>query len=248
MLNKIRIAVATYTNTLPFLKGINESLADRQDVEIKMSYPSACAQMVIEDTADIGIIPIQALMDIPNYRIIGDYCIGSDGYVDSVFLFSSVPVEQIRTLRLDGQSKTSNGLARILLKNYWKREIEVVESDTADAFVLIGDRTFGQKDSMPYVYDLGYYWKEFTGLPFAFAVWGANKELPESFVSSFNEALSVGISRIDEVIAELPVRDDFDFRDYLTSKLDFRLTPEKRQAIQLYHQLFEELPVVVYRS
>src|SRR5690606_18612029 len=97
------------------------------------------------------------------------------------------------SVRLDYQSKTSNGLARILLKHYWKRNVRIVQEGEADAYVLIGDRTFGKKYDVAFAYDLGYYWKQFTGLPFAFAVWVANKELPAVFITGFNRALANGI-------------------------------------------------------
>ncbi|MFD2744273.1 MULTISPECIES: menaquinone biosynthetic enzyme MqnA/MqnD family protein [Sphingobacterium] len=241
MPDKIRVAVATYTNTLPFLKGLQTSSAICRDAELLMDYPSACAEKVIRNEADLGIIPIQALLDIPNYHILGDYCIGSDGEVDSVFVFSKVPIEQVKVLRLDPQSKTSNGLARILFKYLWRQEIDVVLVGEADAEVLIGDRTFGQKQAHAYAYDLGACWKQLTGLPFAFAVWAANKELPTAFETIFNDALAQGLSQLDEVIASLPKLANFDFEDYLKNKLDFRLTDQKRQAIDRYLELYQTL-------
>ncbi|MCL7987176.1 menaquinone biosynthesis protein [Sphingobacterium sp. lm-10] len=241
MPDHIRIAVATYTNTLPFLKGLQASSDISSTAELLMDYPSACAEKVIRDEADLGIIPIQALLDIPNYHIIGDYCIGSDGAVDSVFIFSKVPIAEVNVLRLDPQSKTSNGLARILFKYFWRKDIDVVLAGQADAEVLIGDRTFGQKEAHAYAYDLGACWKEFTGLPFAFAVWAANKPLPDTFEKVFNEALASGIEHMDQVIATLPNLPNFDFADYLLKKLDFNLTDEKRQAIARYLELYQTL-------
>ncbi|MFD2599411.1 menaquinone biosynthetic enzyme MqnA/MqnD family protein [Sphingobacterium corticis] len=238
---KIKVAVATYTNTIPFLTGLRDSIALHAAAEFIMDYPSACAERVIRGEADLGIIPIQALLDIPNYSIVSDYCIGSDGAVDSVFIFSDVPIEQVKVLRLDMQSKTSNGLARILLKYFWRQSVDVVMAGEADAHVLIGDRTFGQKNSHAYVYDLGACWKEFTGLPFAFAVWAANKELPESFLKDFNIALGMGVSQINRVIASLPEVDNFDYDDYLRNKLNFDLTDQKRQAIDRYLELYRTL-------
>src|SRR5690606_8867367 len=116
------------------------------------------------------------------------------GAVNSVFIFSEKPIEEIGTLRLDEQSKTSNGLARVLLRHYWNREVQVVTAGAADAYVEIGDRTFGKKDRYPHVYDLSLFWQKMTGLPFAFATWVANKTLDASFVESFNEALAYGLS------------------------------------------------------
>lgn len=239
-MKKIRVSAVSYTNTLPFLQGIRA--ADfGNEIELSVDYPSECARKVIADEADLGIIPIAALTNISPYYIIGDYCIGSDGAVDSVFIFSEKPIEEIETLRLDVQSRTSNGLAQILLKYFWKRSVKIVTSDDADAYVLIGDRTFGKKNTVPYVYDLGHYWKEFTGLPFAYAVWVANKELPLDFQDKFNKALAAGVAHPDDVISSLPVIANFDYKYYLNSSLDFHLTAEKREAITKYLTLYKTL-------
>ncbi len=239
-MTRIKISAVSYTNTLPFLQGIrSSSLMDQ--IDLSLDYPAECARKVITNEVDMGIIPVAALIDIPDAHIIGDYCIGTEGKVDSVFIFSDKPIEEVDSIKLDYQSKTSNGLARILLKHYWKRDVRIVQDGEADAYVLIGDRTFGKKGKVPYAYDLGYYWKQFTGLPFAFAVWVANRELPPVFVAGFNRALANGIAHAADVIEGLPVYEDFDYLDYLTNSLNFHLTDKKREAISKYLELYKGL-------
>src|SRR5690606_10716916 len=189
----------------------------------------------------MGIIPIAALAKLSDYQIVGDYCIGSNGAVDSVFIFSEKPINEIETLLLDKQSRTSNGLAQILLKYYWKKDIQVLTEGQADAYVLIGDRTFGKKSNVPFAYDMGYYWKEMTGLPFAFAVWVANKRLPDDFKEAFNNALAEGVAHPEGVIHGLPIYEGVDYYTYLTENLDFHLTTDKRKAIDLYLELYKAL-------
>ncbi|SEF70563.1 menaquinone biosynthetic enzyme MqnA/MqnD family protein [Sphingobacterium lactis] len=239
-MNKIKVSAVSYTNTLPFLQGIRASDVIN-DIELSVDYPSECARKVIEDEVDMGVIPVAALTKLEEYHIIGDYCIGTEDYVDSVFIFSNKPISEIDTLLLDKQSRTSNGLARILLKHYWKRDVQVLTEGEADAYVLIGDRTFGKKEEVPYVYDLGHYWRELTGLPFAFAVWVSNKKLPDAFEEKFNAALAEGVSRPDDVIPGLPVFPNFDYHKYLNENLNFHLTNEKRQAIEKYLAWYAEL-------
>lgn len=239
-MKKISVSAVSYTNTLPFLQGIRNSDVMAK-IDLSVDYPSECARKVIEDEVDMGIIPVAALSKLETYHIIGDYCIGSDGAVDSVFIFSDKPANEIRSLRLDKQSRTSNGLAQILLKHYWKREVEVVTEGEADAYVLIGDRTFGKKETVPYAYDLGHYWKEMTGLPFAYAVWVSNKKLPDDFEIEFNAALADGVSHPEDVIEGLPVYAHFDYKQYLTKNLDFHLTAEKRIAIDTYLEFYKAL-------
>lgn len=239
-MKKIRVSAVSYTNTLPFLNGIRNSDV-MKEIDLSLDYPRECARKVIEKEADMGIIPVAALTTLPEYHIIGDYCIGSNGAVDSVFIFSKKPIEEIETLCLDKQSRTSNGLAQILLKHYWKRDVQVLAEGDADAYVLIGDRTFGKKDHVPFSYDLGYYWKEMTGLPFAFAVWVSNKELPEDFKTAFNDALAKGVADPEAVIAELPPYENFDYKKYLTENLDYHLTANKRKAVDEYLRLYKAL-------
>ncbi len=239
-MNKIRVSAVSYTNTLPFLQGIRNSEV-MSDIELSVDYPSECARKVINNESDLGIIPIAALNDLDEYYFIGDYCIGSLDYVDSVFIFSSKPIEEVKTLLLDKQSRTSNGLAQILLKHYWKKEVDIVTEGEADAYVLIGDRTFGKKNSVPYVYDMGHYWKELTGLPFAFAVWVSNKRLPKDFEEKFNNALADGVSRPDDVIPGLPVFSNFDYHKYLNESLNYQLTDDKKKAINQYLEWYKEL-------
>ena len=239
-MSKIRVSAVSYTNTLPFLQGIRNSDV-MNDIELSVDFPAECARKVISDESDMGIIPIAALTDLKEYHFIGDYCIGSIDYVDSVFIFSNKPIEEVETLLLDKQSRTSNGLARILLKHYWKKEVKIVTEGEADAYVLIGDRTFGKKEEVPYVYDMGHYWKELTGLPFAYAVWVSNKKLPDSFENKFNAALADGVSRPDDVIPGLPSFPNFDYHKYLNENLNYHLDADKKKAIEKYLEWYKEL-------
>src|SRR5690606_36970914 len=217
----VRVSSVSYTNMAPFLLGLEQS-ALRSEIDLSLDVPSECARKLRAKEADIGIVPVGALLDIPNYQIISDFCLGANGAVDSVFIFSEKPIEEIRSLRLDDQSRSSNGLARLLINEYWEREdVEIVTSGPADAFVQIGDRTFGKKGNYNYYYDLAEHWKNHTGLPFAFAVWISVNDLPPGFVDRFNAALAYGLENRDSVIAELPKREDFDFGHYLRVNIDY---------------------------
>lgn len=240
-MSKISISAVSYTNTLPFLQGIRNAEI-MGDIDLHLDYPSECARKVLTGEVDMGVIPVAALAEMDNFFIIGDFCIGSDGAVDSVFVFSQKPIEEVETLSLDEQSRTSNGLARILLKHYWKKEVKIVGAEeNADAYVLIGDRTFGKKENVPYAYDLGHYWKELTGLPFAYAVWVANKALPEEFVAKFNKALAEGVAQTEEVLIGLPQYPNFNLKKYLTENLSYDLDEGKKKAIQQYLNYFRSL-------
>ncbi|WP_207420935.1 menaquinone biosynthetic enzyme MqnA/MqnD family protein [Desertivirga brevis] len=238
-MSKIRVSAVSYTNSKPFIYGLNHS-GIINEIDLSLDIPADCALKLIENKADIGLVPVAALLKIPSYTIISDYCIGAIAAVNSVFIFSDKPIEEIQTLRLDKQSRTSNALARVLLKHYWKFSPEIVEGE-ADAFVEIGDRTFGRQDQYPFVYDLAEEWIRFTSLPFAFAVWAANKPVSQEFIKKFNEALAYGLDHRKEVIADLPVLPDFDLEDYLMHRIDYPLTEPKKKAINLFLSLAAKL-------
>lgn len=241
-MDKIKISAVSYTNSIPFIYGIEHS-AILNKIELCLDIPSDCAVKLINNQVDIGLIPVAAIPDVANANIVANYCIGSVGAVDSVFIFSNVPVTDIKTVKLDSQSRTSNNLAKVLLKFYWKQEV-VFTTDPeveADAIVLIGDRTFGKRAIYPFSYDMGQEWMNFTGLPFVYAAWVANKVIPQSFIDEFNQALALGLAHRQEILKELPVYPDFDLDDYLLNKLDFELTAEKQQALKLFLSYIPEL-------
>jgi len=243
-MSKVKVSAVSYINTWPFMYGIKHADDLLEMSIIDTDIPSQCAQKLIENKVDVGLVPVAALLDIPNYEIVADYCIGSIGAVTSVFIFSKKPIESIETLRLDSHSRTSNNLARVLLKNYWKRSVEITTSPDADAYVLIGDRTFGMVGQEPYAYDLGEAWTNFTGLPFAFAVWAANKAVPPRFVSLLNQALKWGLDHRGDFMDKLPEVENFDVKEYLMKSIDYDLTADKKKAIKLFHQYIRELDAV----
>jgi len=234
-LSNIKISAVSYTNTKPFIYGIEHSEILNK-IDLSLDIPSDCAAKLINNQVDIGLIPVAAIPYVPNANIVANYCIGSVGAVNSVFIFSDVAISEIKTVRLDSHSRTSNNLAKVLLKFYWKQEVEFTTDINAktEAIILIGDRTFGKKTDYQFAYDMGEEWMTFTGLPFVYAAWVANKTIPQSFIDEFNEALAFGLGHRAELLKDLPDRDDFDLEDYLFHKLDFDLTDKKREALDLF--------------
>ena len=247
-MKKIRISAVSYTNTKPFIYGIQHSSIIDQ-IDLSLDIPADCAQKLIDDKVDIGLIPVAAALNLPEWHIVSDYCIGANGAVNSVFIFSNCDIQQVKTIQLDPQSRSSNNLARVLMKNFWKVEPQQVinapdyaqSSDPHTAFVQIGDRTFGKKQQFKYVYDLAEEWQKMTGLPFVFAAWISNKPIPQEFTDQFNISLKFGLDHRPELLKELPKRDDFDLEDYLMHKLDFNLTEDKKKALYLFLDYIEAL-------
>src|SRR3546814_20762800 len=117
-----------------------------------LEIPADCARKLKECRADLGLVPVAVLPELPYYEIVSDYCIGAVGEVNSVFLFSRKPLEEIKTIRTDGHSRTSNRLARVLASRYWKINATFGKPTDADDFVLIGARTFVLDGEYPYLF------------------------------------------------------------------------------------------------
>lgn len=248
--SKIKISAVSYSNTLPFIYGIEQSgLIDK--IDLQLDIPSACAKKLLENNVDVGLVPVAIIPELKEHFIISDYCIGTKGKVNSVLLLSDVPLNEIEEVQLDYQSRTSVNLVRILSKKYWKITPNFVSSQPGFeenikgkvAGVIIGDRTFHLKKDYSYQYDLSEEWNKYTGLPFAFACWVSNKVLPGNFIKELNKAFKEGVGRISEVIdgqVNMVVSKER-LKSYLENDIDYILDDKKRAAIQLFHQYMKEL-------
>jgi chorismate dehydratase len=237
---KIRVGAVSYLNTKPLLYGMQNAEIIR-DIELTIDYPSRIAAMLLEDEIDMGLVPVAVIPQMSEYYINGDYCIGSNGPVASVCLFSEVPLEKIDRVLLDYQSRTSVELARVLMKEHWNIDPALVDAGMdfrrqikgRVAGVVIGDRALEQRQLSPYIYDLGDAWKAMTGLPFVFAAWISNRPLDPGFIRSFNEANRLGLDQIDTVVAENPYP-LFNLHDYFTKYLDYKLDDAKREGLDRF--------------
>ena len=241
-MNKVKVGAVSYFNTKPLIYGFQMGMM-QDAIELVTDYPSRIAAMLLNDEIDVGLVPVAIIPRLNTPYIISDYCIGSDGPVASVGLFSDVPLNEVKEVLLDYQSRTSVRLARILLKEYWKRDIlitdakedfrEQIMGDTAG--VVIGDRAFEQRKVSKYMYDFGEAWKALTGLPFVYAAWVSNKPLDKSFIQSFNEATSFGLHHMDKVLKENPYN-LFDLSAYFSKYISYKLDDTKRKGLQLFLQ------------
>lgn len=242
---KIRVGAVSYLNTKPLLYGIERSPV-RSQIDLVIDYPASIASMLLNDEIDMGLVPVAIIPSMGEYYINGHYCIGSNGDVASVCLFSERPIDRIERVLLDYQSRTSVQLARVLLKDYWKIEPEFVDAGKdfrdhikgATAGVVIGDRALEQRRISPYVYDLAGAWKAFTGLPFVFAAWISNKRLDPAFIKAFDAANALGLEHIDAVVAENPYP-LFNLYDYFTKHLNYRLDEPKKRGLKRFIQYLQ---------
>ncbi len=254
----IKVSAVSYLNTKPFLHGLK--LSGMEDAQVTVDMPSECARKVLEGEADLGLVPVAVIPLLKDAHILPGYCIGADGAVESVKLYSHVPLNEIKTIRLDYQSRTSVTLARVLAKELWnisprwEKAAPGFETQLSGstAGVVIGDRTFTlnacpphRRGSFPYEFDLAEEWKKLTGLPFVFACWVSSKPLPAEFIARFSAALELGLKHIREVIVEeSPKYRPFDVEKYLLRSLTLRLDKRGEEGLQLFLEKMRRLPAL----
>lgn len=236
----VRIAAVSYLNTKPLLYGLHTKTI-RDPFELVLDYPRRLAQQLKNRQVDISLLPVAAIPDIPEARIISAYGIGADGPVASVAIYSQVPLEEVRHIFVDYQSRSSVKLAQLLLRDYWKLHpeylaapedyIDRINGDTAG--VIIGDRALQNNGRFPYIYDLSDSWKKHTGLPFIFAAWVANRALPASFVHDFEAANALGLQHLEEII-RANTFPHYNLLKYYTENIRYRLSPDMHRGKDLF--------------
>lgn len=243
MTQKIKVGAVSYLNTKPLVYGFEQGMMN-EAIDLSFDYPANVARQLLHKEIDLGLVPVAVLPMLPEHYIISDYCIGADGPVASVCLFSNVPLSDVTAILVDYQSRTSAALLKILLTEHWKINPELIASEKGfedqikgtTAGLVIGDRAFAQRKKSKYIYDLAEAWKAMTGLPFVFAVWASNKPLNTAFVNSFNTATGKGIGLLHHIALALPCN-DYDLKKYYTENISYHLDERKKQALIKFNEL-----------
>jgi chorismate dehydratase len=243
----VRLGAVSYLNVRPLVHGLDLH-PDR--VSLRFDVPSRCAELLAKGEIDLGMVPSIAHLDRPGDRIVPGVCIGSDGPVASVALFSRVPIPDIRRLALDTSSRTSAALTRILCARRFGISPAFVPRPPdlsamlaeADAGLLIGDPALflDPADYGVSKTDLGTEWTAMTGLPFVWAFWAGRPGAADAgTVRLLRQAAEEGMRRSDEIAdaycANAPERRPL-ARRYLREHLMFRLDGRAVAGLQAYYR------------
>jgi predicted solute-binding protein len=229
----IRLASVRYLNAKPLTDAI-----DRSRFSIKEGHPSEIATLLLDGKVDAALVPVATVLaSSEDLRIIGGVAIGANGPVESVLLVGEVPPEQWTELYLDGASRSSAALTRVLLEGDLKARLVSLESvldvppttaiDRAKgttAALTIGDTARDLPDRFQYKIDLAEYWHKTTDLPFVFAVWACRPSLSPAVAAEIVSAGKQGVS-------EIPKRYSGEDLRYLQEALSYAL--EDRELIGL---------------
>lgn len=228
-----RIGSVPYLNAKPLTYALGPSIASLD--------PTHLAAELRAGRLDIALVPLMEVLEAPEgtYRVANDIAIGSERAVYSVYLNHAVPLARIQTVALDPASKTSVELARIVLEKFHHLKVRyVTPEEPADAQLLIGDPAIAYRQAHPeqkYL-DLATAWREFTQLPFVFAVWAIRLPFWRAFWTArhLRHAKEIGLA-----CRPLIANNAFE-RQYLTQHLHYELGPPQKRAIALFAEMLAQ--------
>ncbi len=238
-----KISLVSYSNTLPFRYSLENSQFSENHLDLEFCYPSKCFELIKNKNSQISLVPVGALIELEDVRIFSDYCIAAKNKVESVLLLSQKPINELNTILLDYQSKTSILLVKILNQLLWKRELNFLPSqngyeqniDNEIGGVVIGDRAMKIRKNYKYATDLAQEWNKLTGLPAVFAVWVALSSVPQTVINNLNNIFKNGIDNLSQVSKFY--QNDYPYIDlnhYYSECVDFKFDETKYRSLNLF--------------
>ncbi|MFL5594784.1 MAG: menaquinone biosynthetic enzyme MqnA/MqnD family protein [Gemmatimonadaceae bacterium] len=189
----MKIGRIPYINCYPVYGAIDRGIVPL-GAKLVDGVPTDLNQRMARGELDISVVSaVEYARESARYLLLPDLAISCDGPVRSVMLFSKRPASELnaRDVVVSRSSMTSVALLELLFENIWRakprfvagdaevRDVIESEDSGADGRLVIGDAALvlgsNHRERYPYVYDLGEMWKQWTGQPFVFAVWVAQR-------------------------------------------------------------------------
>jgi cyclic dehypoxanthinyl futalosine synthase len=246
---RIRIAAVSFLNTRPITYGLERGLGEDR-FELSFELPSRCAELLAAGEVDVGLIPVAAYAESPvELRAVPGVAIASLGPVRTVLLVSERPWDELEEIALDGASRSSAALLKLLCRERGlaPRFREIPHDAVLDAAsgrtgaLVIGDAAFAAGERYPHVVDLAQAWRESTGLPFVFAVWAGRPDvLGRDELGILQQSLSEGMIHRAEIARAWSegghghhAEPDF-YERYLTENIRYRLGSEELSGVAAF--------------
>ncbi|WP_274561318.1 menaquinone biosynthetic enzyme MqnA/MqnD family protein [Streptomyces spiramyceticus] len=251
-----RVGHIQFLNCLPLYWGLARTGA-LLDFELSKDTPERLSEQLVRGDLDIAPVTlVEFLRNADDLVAFPDLAVGCDGPVMSCVIVSQVPLDRLDKARvaLGSTSRTSVRLAQLLLAEQYGVQPDYytcppdlgVMMQEADAAVLIGDAALrAALHDAPrlglQVHDLGQMWKDWTGLPFVFAVWAARKDylarepvvvqkVHEAFLASRDLSL-LEVAKVAKQAARWEVFDAELLERYFTT-LDFRFGADQLAGVR----------------
>jgi chorismate dehydratase len=218
----MRVGRIPYVNCYPVYGAIDRG-AVRLSGTLVNGTPTQLNALIARGELDVSVVSaVEYARDSSRYLLLPDLAISCDGPVRSVMLFSRRPAEDLarRKVLVSRSSMTSVALLEMLFESVWRcapkfvpgdaevSDVRRFEEEEHDARLVIGDAALlsgaGAPGAprYPHVYDIGAVWKDWTGLPFVFAVWVALRSTAVKAALGVHAAL---IESRDWGLSHLPV-------------------------------------------
>lgn len=251
----VRIGMVNFINTAALYEVWKETVHTPR-WQVVEAVPAELNRRLLAGDLDLGFVSSYEYAENPGaYQLLADLSISSTGSVGSVFLFSELAPEALTGARvaLSAQSKTSNGLIRIILEEFygaWPEYLLPGDHAIADgcrAILAIGDQALRlrQSDRYPHVLDLGEVWQRHTGLPFVFAVWAVREDFllreQESLLAIHQElkrCVREGRAHLAEISARVAPRIPMEPAACLRylQGIELDLGPDKLKGLTLFYE------------
>ena len=203
----INVGRIPYINCFPVYKGIDRGIVPLTG-KLVDGVPTELNRLMSNGQLDVSVVSaIEYAMQPKRYFMLPELAISCDGPVRSVLLLSRLPAEKLggKKVVVSRSSMTSVALLQLLFKHVWRCSPDFVPGDAEvsnisefekgddAARLVIGDAALLLSASQPTfyqnVYDLGTEWKNWTGLPFVFAIWVAQRTSARRGVKSVHTSL-----------------------------------------------------------
>jgi predicted solute-binding protein len=202
----LRVLINPYLNAAPLWWSLRRQPPPGWTIEDAL--PAAATRALGAGECDLALVSAAALPALRGVRVLRDWGVAADGPVDTVVLVLKTPLAQVRTLGVDSASRSAQQLLRLLCVSRFLIAPQFVPvSDPAqallelDAVLAIGDKAFKLGKGLPRL-DLAQEWRDWTGLPFIFAVWAAREAAagPET-AALLEQAARAGIAESAAIAA-----------------------------------------------
>ena len=217
----LRVGRVSYKNTIPLFYEL-------RGFEIVDGVPSYLAKLLREGKIDAGIVSsVEYFFNPDKYLILPSVSISSKVRVCSVKLFSQVPFEEVRRVKLSEASLTS----KYLLFYLFEKRLGFLpkESEDAEAIMLIGDEALEVR-SFPYTYDLAEEWFKMHKLPFVFALFLVRKEADPKEIKRLYEGVKKSLEEFFKDLKRGRLSED----SYFTECIDYSLEEEHLKSLSLF--------------
>ena len=201
----MRLGRISYINGYPVYGALDRGLVDAA-ARLITGTPTELNALLAAGELDVSVVSaVEYARNAGAYHLLPDLAVSCDGPVRSVALFSRRPVTELdgRTVLVSASSRTSVLLLELLCADVWhvsprfaEARAEAADLDALhglphEGVLVIGDAALvlGAAGRYAHRYDLGTAWKQWTGLPFVFAVWAARREARPDQVRAVHEAL-----------------------------------------------------------